>query len=120
MARANLSVSPEITESFHSAQEGTSSIRALLVSIVDESLVLGGSMEKNGGEAEDFVRLKEHLKENSASLVLFSRDSAEGVTKKSWILVSRIHDNCNVRDKMLYSSSREDLKRSLGVGLVCG
>ena len=118
MARANLTVSLEITESFHGAQESSSMLRALMVSIMDESLVLGGSMEKSGAEADDFLALKDHLKENAASLVLFCRDSTEGVAKKSWVLVSWIHDNCNVRDKMLYSSSREDLKRTLGVGLV--
>lgn len=33
-----------------------------------------------------------------------------------WLMVTWIPDGCKVRDKMLYSSSREDLKRTIGMG----
>lgn len=36
------------------------------------------------------------------------------------MLIAWVPDDCKVRDKMLYSSSREDLKRSLGVGYFAG
>lgn len=35
---------------------------------------------------------------------------------KRWMLVSWVPNDCKVRDKMLYSSSREDLKRTIGLG----
>ena len=34
----------------------------------------------------------------------------------SWILIAWVPDGCRVRDKMLYSSSREDIKFTLGLG----
>lgn len=41
-------------------------------------------------------------------------------TYKYWtfiiLYIAQVPDGCKVRDKMLYSSSREDLKRALGVG----
>ena len=36
---------------------------------------------------------------------------------KKWLLIAWVPDGCKVRDKMLYSSSREDLKRILGASL---
>jgi twinfilin len=36
------------------------------------------------------------------------------------VLIAWVPDDCKVRDKMLYSSSREDLKRSLGLGYFVG
>ena len=33
-----------------------------------------------------------------------------------WILIAWVPDNCKVREKMLYSSSREDVKKTLGLG----
>jgi twinfilin-like protein len=41
------------------------------------------------------------------------------VTAK-WVLLAWVPDNSRVRDKMLYSSSREDLKKSLGLGYFVG
>lgn len=43
-------------------------------------------------------------------------NTRESQEPSKWSLVAWIPDNCRVRDKMLYSSSREDLKKALGLG----
>ena len=49
-------------------------------------------------------------------VVFFLSDALDAGKGKSWLLLAWVPDGCRVRDKMLYSSSREDLKRSLGLG----
>ena len=72
-----------------------------------------------GTAEEDFnnilLKLLMH-KENEACILLFCL--ADDVTSVSsrWLLFSWVPDTCKVRDKMLYSSSREGLKRGLGIG----
>lgn len=55
--------------------------------------------------------------DNEAALVVFCYDDQRiaGAPSK-WVLLAWIPDNCKVRDKMLYSSSREDVKKALGLG----
>jgi twinfilin len=57
---------------------------------------------------------------NEATLIVFCLDSRSQGTPAKWVLLAWIPDDCKVRDKMLYSSSREDLKRSLGLGYFAG
>lgn len=45
-----------------------------------------------------------------------SDDTRVAGDSSRWVLVAWIPDNCKVRDKMLYSSSREDIKKALGLG----
>lgn len=57
------------------------------------------------------------MTDDEAALVVFcSDDTREAGEPSRWILVAWIPDNCKVRDKMLYSSSREDIKKALGLG----
>jgi twinfilin-like protein len=115
MARANLLLNEEIRSAFIAAQDNHS-VRLLKIAVNNESLVLNGVLDGSGnGSAEDFNNLLNHnLSDNEASLVIF-RMSEEGFSN-SWLLIAWVPDGCRVRDKMLYSSSREDLKRGLGIG----
>jgi hypothetical protein len=116
MARANLTVTSELHESFVAAQEETSVVRALKIRIAEEDLVLASVADAAGGAEEDFnTVLVGLLGATEASMVLFCSSDISSRGKR-WILVSWIPDGCKVRDKMLYASSREDLKRTLGIG----
>lgn len=58
---------------------------------------------------DDFnITLREHLTASEAVLIAFRTNDevAVGVPSR-WTLVSWVPDGCKVRDKMLYSSSRE-------------
>ena len=121
MARANLNISADIDEAFVKAQESRT-VRILTVKIQAEELVLAGSIEKLSSNAhEDFDSiLIESLADDQAAFVLFCLDddpsSVAADSALSWCMITWIPDSCKVRDKMLYSSSREDLKRHMGIG----
>lgn len=117
MARANLSVNAAISEAFVAANSIDSSIRLLKVSIEHstESLILNSVFNKVGSRSDDFDNIiKTVVTENEASLLLFNLN--DGQNSNEWGLLAWIPDLCRVRDKMLYASSREDLKRTLGIG----
>ena len=115
MARANLTISNEVTEEFLQAQESRS-IRILKIKIEGEALKLDGKLNAVGSPKEDFdTILRDSLSETQALFLIFSLADAP-TDPQSWLLLCWVPDGCKVRDKMLYSSSREDLKRTLGLG----
>lgn len=115
MARAGLTIAEEIQSTFLSAQENDA-IRALQVTISDEALVLARVMEKGGDVHADFdTNLGAILADNEASLVVFRFDDEPVNGAYRWVLLAWVPDSAKVRDKMLYSSSRDDLKRTLGL-----
>jgi twinfilin len=117
MARANLNVHEDVLAAFKDAQNSDSSVRSIVVKIEGESLVLGKSVDRAGSIEDDFnATYANCLEQNSASFVLFCQTD-ECVSGKQWVFMCWIPDLAKVRDKMLYSSSVEDLKRSLGLGL---
>jgi hypothetical protein len=71
--------------------------------------VLGGVVPRVHAAAEDFnVTMREHLLPDQALLVAFrADDEVSAAVSSPWILLSWVPDGCRVRDKMLYSSSRE-------------
>ena len=71
--------------------------------------MLGGVISRVHGVDDDFnVTLREHLVANEALLVVFRTNDEVTPGKSSrWVLISWVPDGCKVRDKMLYSSSRD-------------
>jgi twinfilin len=115
MARANLNINTKINEEFLRAQESRT-VRIIKIKIQDEDLSIDGIIDKAQSAAEDFNSiLVDSLVDNQACLALFCLTDSP-VDALSWTLVAWVPDGCRVRDKMLYSSSREDLKRSIGLG----
>ena len=86
------------------------SARALKVSIVDETFVLEQEFPSTGpgGEAADFASVKASLTETQPCYVLFHSDSGE------WMLMSYVPDEGIIKQKMLYSSAKDTLRRQLG------
>lgn len=118
MARANLNVSQQLQSEFQKAQEPSSKVRAIKAVIAEEEISFSTSLTMVRTAEHDFDALVPSvLKETEAAMILFRLgDDAKDKTKK-WLLIAWVPDGCKVRDKMLYSSSREDLKRNLGLGL---
>ena len=115
MARANLNIQTQINEEFLRAQD-SGDVRLLKVKIQDEDLILDGIVNKVGTPSDDFnTVLLDSIADDQALFVLF-RASDDSQESSPWCMVAWVPDGCRVRDKMLYSSSREDLKRSLGLG----
>lgn len=115
MARANLNVDPRITDEFLSAQENKS-IRMIKVQIAGENLIPHGVANKVGSAESDFNKLlKMTLMDTQATFVFFCLTDSD-TDPLSWLFLTWIPEGCSVRDKMLYSSSRDDLKRTIGYG----
>ena len=116
MARSNLHISSALTEAFLSAQQYSLETRCIKVLIEGETLILSSVIRRANNAQTDFDSLvTTALDVNQATILLFCL-SDQAIEKQNWLLLSFIPDGCKVREKMLYSSSREDLKRALGLG----
>lgn len=117
MARANLLLSDELERAFADAQSGR--VRFVKAVIEDEAFVLAGT-----GAASDDVRkdtadlATTQLEPERAAFVLFCLDVH--VSALRWVLLAFVPEGVSVRDKMLYSSSRESLKKQLGMNYFVG
>eukprot|EP01040_Poterioochromonas_malhamensis_P000587 gene587-627_t len=115
MARANLHVSQEVCDAFFAAQESRN-VRVLKVRIQGEEMLLEQVIQKEASVSQDFDNaLRNALSETEACFAVFCLTDEDHVSL-SWLLLAWVPDGCRVRDKMLYSSSREDIKFSLGLG----
>jgi len=123
MARANLNIDAQINDQFILAQDAKN-VRILKIKILGENLSLDSVILKSNTAEVDFnTILIECLEQDNASFILFclsddvhsSSASAMQIDHQDWLLIAWVPDTCRVRDKMLYSSSREDLKKSLGL-----
>jgi len=128
MARANLVIADELTSAFTSAQDASSDVRAIKVSIAGETLICSSSHARVNDSAEadwDAVLLGDGIiEENNACIVFYCiQDNKESVfasvtaETKKWCLICWVPETSAVRSKMLYTSSREDLKKTLGRSL---
>ncbi|EGB09844.1 hypothetical protein JL720_7526 [Aureococcus anophagefferens] len=119
MARAYLAVDVELASAFLAAQEDKG-LRWLKAKVEGEAvrLVSSGRMGASIGADFDALQADASLAIDEPAFVLFSRDAealAAGAAR-SWQLVCWVPDSAAPRLKMIYSSSREDLKGSLGGG----
>eukprot|EP01036_Dinobryon_divergens_P023023 gene23023-31335_t len=116
-ARANLTLDDTLKAAFISAQESRL-IRIINVQIVAEVLTLHSTIQRVSTARHDFdLVLAPSLASNEAIFVLFcTTEEVAAANTLDWLFLSWVPDGCRVRDKMLYSSSKEDLKRNLGAG----
>eukprot|EP00518_Triparma_eleuthera_P018508 CAMPEP_0197571096 /NCGR_PEP_ID=MMETSP1320-20131121/41780_1 /TAXON_ID=91990 /ORGANISM="Bolidomonas sp., Strain RCC2347" /LENGTH=337 /DNA_ID=CAMNT_0043133579 /DNA_START=62 /DNA_END=1073 /DNA_ORIENTATION=+ len=112
---ARLALDPSVRSAF-----GSGSHRSVHLRVEGESLVLRKTSGSLGSPcAESFDGLGAEVEGGEAEFVLFSLDGSEG-GKGKWLLVAWVPDSAKVRDKMLYSSSKEDLKKALGLTSFAG
>jgi hypothetical protein len=119
MANAPLKISAELDEAVSGAQESSSKIRSLVFRIVDETLTLTGSSDVCNTSSEDFKSVVDSLSPNEAVYFLFAVNEAlptvfTEVTNNSnriFVLFVLVPDGANVRERMMYSSSRQGLKQ---------
>ncbi|MDP2437060.1 MAG: twinfilin-like domain-containing protein [archaeon] len=89
--------------------------RAIKVSIVDELMVPTMRIAKRGTDGADFQGLAEHVVAKQPCYFLLK--IADAVTgNDQWVFIVYAPDNSAIKDRMLYASSRETCKKSLGSG----
>uniref|UniRef100_A0AAV1T550 ADF-H domain-containing protein n=1 Tax=Peronospora matthiolae TaxID=2874970 RepID=A0AAV1T550_9STRA len=117
MARANLLLSAELERAFADAQSGK--LRYVKVSIDAESFVLSAVGPATPAPRDDVAHLVAScLSADEAAFVLLCPDT--NVSALRWVLLAFVPESVSVRDRMLYSSSRDSLKKQLGLNYFSG
>ncbi|KAF9228719.1 actin depolymerizing protein [Gyrodon lividus] len=108
-ATSGIGVSEELIQAFSAAIE-TKNVRFIKVAIQNESLIPVTSVDITGSLDDDLTLLQDHLGDNIPCYILARLDDPPS----EWLAISYVPDSAKVRDKMLYTSSRNSLTRSLG------
>ena len=117
MARAHLPVDVELAAAFLQAQSVESKVSWIACTIKGEAISLIKAHEDATSELSstvDGLRTAVPLSDEQPAFVLIARERTP--TARRWQLLNWAPDCAPPRLKMLYSSSREDLKQSLGAG----
>ncbi|CAM9510163.1 unnamed protein product [Choristocarpus tenellus] len=119
MARSFLQLSDELKVSFSAAQDDNQ-LRYLRVEVVGEDTLSMVGTSRKGQLEDDFDNLA-MVRVHGRELNQVTGRACAGVTATTqWVLVAWIPDNAKVRDKMIYSSSKLDLRQGLGLGFFEG
>jgi len=110
---SRIPVADELENAFAKARtEG--GIRFIKVLIDNEQLVSSGRPQpQNGTQKEDWVHLSSALEPKKPCYVLYKLDSNSEATQ--WVLLSWVPDGSPVKDRMMYASTRDALKKQLGL-----
>ena len=117
MARAHLPVDVELASAFLQAQSQDSKVAWIACTIKGEAISLIKAHEDATSELSstvDSLRTAVPLTDEQPAFVLIARERTP--TARRWQLLNWAPDCAPPRLKMLYSSTREDLKQSLGAG----
>jgi len=88
-------------------------IRYIKVVIRDEHLIPDGTHAIGPDLRADFETVSDLLLPKTPCYVLFRLDS-QNMTGYDWLLIAYVPDGSTVKDRMLYASSRDSLKKQLG------
>ncbi|KAJ2398679.1 Twinfilin-1 [Coemansia sp. RSA 2559] len=90
------------------------SVRALKVSIVNESLEATGSVPVSGTFEQDMDSLDDLFEDNDPCYVLVRLDDVSDGVQNKWVFCSYVPDSAKVRAKMLYASTKATATKLLG------
>jgi len=104
---SGIPVSQSLKETFGNAIIG-SQVRLIKVIIDNEELVDAASKNQKGNFEQDFNLIPELLEKDKACYIIYILEQSKSV------LFCYVPDKCKVKDKMIYASSRSNLKQNLG------
>lgn len=110
MHRSGITVNDELRAAFESAQ-GDDSVGFLRLGIADEAFVVVSRGGAQGSAAGNFDAAAADMPAEEPSYVLVK----DGAGK--WVMVNFVPPDAQVKQKMLFASSRADLKEGLGAQL---
>eukprot|EP01089_Gocevia_fonbrunei_P013718 TRINITY_DN3574_c0_g1_i1.p1 TRINITY_DN3574_c0_g1~~TRINITY_DN3574_c0_g1_i1.p1 ORF type:complete len:338 (-),score=79.52 TRINITY_DN3574_c0_g1_i1:62-1075(-) len=109
---SRIPVDAELERQFANARtEG--GVRFIKVVISNESLLAVDSHSLSSSLEDDWNAMDNLLEPKKACYILFRLDSTNA-TGFEWLLVSYVPDGSPVKDRMLYASTRDPLKKQLG------
>ncbi|CCG81398.1 Putative uncharacterized protein [Taphrina deformans PYCC 5710] len=105
MNQSGIRVSETLAKTFASLDNN---VRALKVSIIDESLVANGTLSVSGDFQHDFNNIADLVDLHEAAYILVLQDNGQ------YLFVSYVGESAKVKDKMMYASTRNTVSRELG------
>ncbi|XP_064632244.1 twinfilin-1-like [Lineus longissimus] len=93
-------------------------VRVIKIGISNEQLVLCSSADAVGSWEEDYDSVVKPLVDENPCYMFYRLDSKEGGHAYDWVLLHYAPDDCKVRDKMLYASTKATMKQEFGGGLI--
>src|ERR1700761_139602 len=99
-ATSGITVSDELSQTFASAL-ASQDVRFIKAVIRNESVVSDGVTPISASFESDLHQLFQILEDRAPAYILAKLDDPPS----SWLAISYVPDNANVRDKMLYASS---------------
>jgi twinfilin-like protein len=112
---SGITVPEEVKEAFGEANQSGAK-RALKIQIQDEQMRVVASAEPGSAWEDDLESVPALLDPKDACYVLFRTDEKTQTGGYAWLLFCYVPDAAKVRQKMLYASTRAQLKLSLGSG----
>lgn len=107
--------SKELLAAFNELVSSSGSQRGLVAGIKSEQLVPVQTIESNSGDFyKDLEELDTILKDNEAVYVIIRRHDNSHGARDIYVAVTYVPDTANVRQKMLFASTRLTLVRELG------
>ncbi|KAG0002662.1 hypothetical protein BGZ79_002546 [Entomortierella chlamydospora] len=103
-------VSQKLADAWKQATSGNT-VRAVKVSIINESLEDDGIFDIKGTFEQDFSTVYDNLAENQPAYFLVRFD---GARSSEWIFLCYVPDVAPIRQKMIYAATRASLTKDLG------
>uniref|UniRef100_A0A6B2L9F2 Twinfilin n=1 Tax=Arcella intermedia TaxID=1963864 RepID=A0A6B2L9F2_9EUKA len=106
--------------STYSDSSRNSGVRAIKIQIKNEAVLeVIKTIDPVAEWEKDFDLVPTLLDEREAAYVLYRTDLKNDLNNHLWYLLCYVPDKCKVRDKMVYASTRANLKSGIGsVGIV--
>jgi len=116
---SGINVSAKLLESFSNASRTDNGARILQVQIVNEtSLEVIKSVNPTKDWEKDFDLVPGILTDRDACFVLYRTDEKQNTGSFLWFVLCYVPEKCKVRDKMVYASSRANLKTGIGANNI--
>lgn len=117
---SGIGVTDELAQAFAKARdEATNQDRLLKIRIKDDSLVLAAQQPLSDNFDADVQSMQELAVASEACYFAFRLDSKNEFGFE-WLLISFVPDLCKVKEKMLYASTLDNLRKQLGSQYFCG
>jgi twinfilin len=113
--QSGIPISATLRDAFADARS-EDSVRTIKVAIVGEKMVPASKQAKQSSESSDFDALQKLVEPRQPCYLLFKLDenSSESSGSQQWVFVVYAPDDSPIKDRMLYASSRDTCKKSLG------
>ncbi|XP_074656585.1 uncharacterized protein LOC141909837 isoform X2 [Tubulanus polymorphus] len=119
MSLSGVAVNPECVTTYEETKSQTGELAFAIYKIVDGEFVVHHSFPRSELHETSFDKFHKYLTDNLktpfyASLVVKSNRVKEGRIVEKMIFITYIPENhCSIKEKMLYSSSKDALKKAV-------